>query len=163
MATDDFEVKKDPDSAAEPRDAISQNESSDYVVGYARPPSRTRFQKGQSGNPKGRPKGSKNHSTILNEELEQRVVIRENGKQKTITKRRAAMKQLTNKAAAGDQRAIQTLLYWLDDREKSAGVVSETPRLDEDDQAVLVSILNRIKAGANDKRGNNGNTGSEPE
>jgi len=29
----------------------------DYEVGYAKPPQRTRFRKGQSGNPGGRPRG----------------------------------------------------------------------------------------------------------
>ncbi len=31
----------------------------DYEVGYGKPPSRTRFRSGQSGNPRGRPKGTK--------------------------------------------------------------------------------------------------------
>jgi Family of unknown function (DUF5681) len=69
----------------------------DYDVGYGKPPSATRFQKGRSGNPTGRRRGSKNLSIILDEELERRIVVRENGKQKTITKRRASMKQLVNK------------------------------------------------------------------
>ncbi len=32
-------------------------------VGYCKPPKRTRFQPGQSGNPRGRPKGTKNLKT----------------------------------------------------------------------------------------------------
>jgi Family of unknown function (DUF5681) len=31
----------------------------DYAVGFRRPPANTRFKPGQSGNPKGRPKGRK--------------------------------------------------------------------------------------------------------
>ena len=35
----------------------------DYEVGYKKPPPRTRFRKGRSGNPKGRPKGSRDKLT----------------------------------------------------------------------------------------------------
>jgi hypothetical protein len=89
------------------------SKSRTYQVGFAKPPIATRFRKGQSGNPAGRPRGSKNISTILEQELEQRVVIRENGKQKSVTKRRASMKQFVNKAIAGDPRALQLLINYL--------------------------------------------------
>src|SRR5262245_4838454 len=40
--------------------ADSSTEPDEYKVGYGKPPKDTQFRKGQSGNPKGRPKGSKN-------------------------------------------------------------------------------------------------------
>jgi hypothetical protein len=39
----------------------------DYAVGYGKPPVETRFQKGQSGNPEGRPRGTKKLVTLLAE------------------------------------------------------------------------------------------------
>jgi len=81
----------------------------EYAVGKGKPPERTRFKKGQSGNPKGRPPNSKNSATLLNEALSELVVITENGQRKSITKK-AIVKQIVNKAASGDYRSIQLLL-----------------------------------------------------
>jgi hypothetical protein len=82
----------------------------EYTIGKGKPPQHTRFQKGRSGNPKGRRKGSKNVTTLLEQVLNERVAITENGKRKTITKLEAMLKQLANKAASGDHRAIKLLM-----------------------------------------------------
>ena len=88
---------------------MSTRPNADYQVGYAKPPQRTRFTKGQSGNPKGRAKGSKNLSTLLTKALNEQVVINESGRRKTITKLEATMKQLVNTAAGGNPRSIKLL------------------------------------------------------
>jgi hypothetical protein len=79
----------------------------DYEVGYGRPPKHSRFQKGTSGNTKGRPKGSKNLQTLLQQELDAQVAVNEQGRKKHITKRQVIIKQLVNKAAQGDLKAFQ--------------------------------------------------------
>jgi hypothetical protein len=94
-----------------------------YKVGYGRPLESSRFAKGQSGNPKGRPKGSKNLSTLLDDALNESVVVSEHGKRKRITKRVAVLKHLVNKAASGNHRAIQLLLSemrWVEGREQDS-------------------------------------------
>jgi Family of unknown function (DUF5681) len=83
---------------------------SDYVVGYRRPPKPTRFTVGNSGNPKCRPKGSKNFSTLFVEELAQTVTLTENGKRKKMSKRQALAKQLVNKALSNDPKAAALVL-----------------------------------------------------
>jgi Family of unknown function (DUF5681) len=129
-----------------------------YQVGFAKPPSATRFRKGQSGNPAGRPRGSKNISTILEQELEQRVVIRENGKQKSVTKRRASMKQFVNKAIAGDPRALQLLINYLRELELNppnrlspayddAKFEMMAARLDDNEQMTFLKLMNKARGG----------------
>jgi len=80
------------------------------AIGYGRPPSEKQFVKGRSGNPKGRPKGSKSLATLMGKALNEPVVVNENGRRKTITKGQAIIKQLVNRGAAGDARSIQLLL-----------------------------------------------------
>lgn len=92
---------------------MAQKGNDDYAVGFGKPPTHSRFQKGQSGNPKGRRKGSKNLSTLMERALNERVTIKENGSQKIITKREAFLKQLVNKAASGDPRSIQLAINYL--------------------------------------------------
>jgi hypothetical protein len=84
-----------------------------YGVGYGKPPLHTRFRKGQSGNPKGRSKGSKNFATIFMAAMSQSVTITENGKRKKISKIAAAVTQLANDAARGDKKSIQLTFAWL--------------------------------------------------
>jgi hypothetical protein len=61
----------------------NQNGSKDSV-GYKKPPRHTQFQPGRSGNPKGRPKGSKNFSTVIEQELRRTIHVTENGQRKKI-------------------------------------------------------------------------------
>lgn len=81
-----------------------------YKTGYRRPPLSSRFKKGQSGNPKGRPKGSSNFLTILEQELGQPIVVNENGKTKKITRMQAMVKRMVAGALQGEQRQLLTLV-----------------------------------------------------
>jgi hypothetical protein len=81
-----------------------------YEVGYARPPQYTRFRKGQSGNPKGRPKGLQSFARLARQAFNEKIAIKENGERRIITKLQAALKQLANKAASGDAAAIREVL-----------------------------------------------------
>lgn len=83
-----------PDETAPP----DQSEApQDYEVGYGRPPVATRFKSGQSGNPKGRPKASKNLSTLACEQLHARVPAREGGRERRMSKGAIGVARMVNR------------------------------------------------------------------
>jgi hypothetical protein len=90
----------------------STDEHSKQSVGYSHPPIATRFRKGQSGNPKGRPKGTKNFKTLLHEALSEKINVNENGRRRAISKRQAGAKHVANKVASGDIKTVLRLLEW---------------------------------------------------
>src|ERR1700733_8304499 len=115
-----------------------------YVIGHKKPPKATQFKSGQSGNPGGRPKGSKNFATVIDKELNSRIPITENGERKRITKREAVAKQVVNKAAAGDPKAIPILLNETRYHESLQNTDLTQPEdVDPEDRMVMKGILNR--------------------
>lgn len=86
----------------------------DEDVGYGKPPKCTRFKKGQSGNPKGRPKGAKNLASIVAQVCRERVRVKGENGSFYMTKLEAIMKQLTNQAARGDMKATRMFFAMLD-------------------------------------------------
>jgi hypothetical protein len=118
----------------------------DYAAGYGKPPLHTRFQKGRSGNPKGRPRGRKNMSTLLSDALNGSVIVVENGRRKKISKRQAIITQLVNKSASADLKATQILLAMLRDIESRADPgCDDTPAFTEADQQIIQRIQARLR------------------
>lgn len=118
--------------------------SDDYEVGYGKPPKNMQFKPGESGNPKGRPRGTKNLATDLSEELAEKIVVNEGGRQLKISKQRAMIKSLLAKALKGDTRAASVLLKLLIDAEQATTRNAVADALSEDDQEILASFAERI-------------------
>lgn len=81
----------------------------DYQIGRGKPPERHQFKKGESGNPRGRPKGRRSLSSVIQATLRERVVITVNGRKRSVSKLEAAVGSLVTNAMSGDVRALHTL------------------------------------------------------
>jgi hypothetical protein len=118
-----------------------------YAVGYGRPPRRTRFKKGQSGNPRGRLKGTKNLGAVLMQALTETVVVTENGRRRKITKLEVMTKQLANKAATADLAAMKLLfgmIQLMEDRTEPAA--ADALEMGEEDQKVMKELYARLRS-----------------
>ncbi|MEA1085213.1 DUF5681 domain-containing protein [Sphingomonas sp. CD22] len=85
-------------------------EKPDYEVGYGKPPVHTRFQKGQSGNPKGRKKGSKNLNTLVLELLDERIAVNTPEGRRYVSRVEVLLRKLMELAGKGNARAIDQML-----------------------------------------------------
>ena len=120
-------------------------DENDDEVGYGKPPKETQFKKGESGNPKGRPKSAKNLKTDLEEELSERIVAREGERTVKISKQRAVIKTLLARTVKGDARAGATLLNLIFRVLDPAGDVAESAApLSAEEREVLSDVEARF-------------------
>jgi hypothetical protein len=143
MTSGNESQEREPKYGEEPE---AEREESDQTTGYGKPPTSTRFKKGVSGNPTGRPKGSLNVAAAFTKAMREKVVVNEHGKRKTVTKLEAAMKQVVNKSASGDLRAVVQVVALAQYAEaKQSALNVEEPAINEMDQKVIEGILKRFQ------------------
>ena len=128
---------------------MPHDDGDDYEVGYGKPPRHTQFKRGQSGNPRGRPSGSKNFATLVTEALNEPVTIAEDGGRRKISKREAIIKQLVNRSAKADWRAITILLNIV--REIEGRIEPET--VESSFSAADEKVIEQMKARWHAKKG----------
>lgn len=115
----------------------------DNEVGYGKPPKKHQFKPGQSGNPKGRPKGAKSEANLLREILEHRISLREAGKIRKISVRQAILLKMADGALQGDTRKAA---FVLDRYRRTEGDVPETTDIDPRDEELLDAFYRHVEA-----------------
>ena len=121
--------------------------SNNYEVGWGKPPISTRFRKGQSGNPKGRPRGTKNLKTDLMEELQETIVVREGDRTIRMSRQRAMIKTVMNKSLKGDARAIITLIRMITRfTEPDGGSTEVDEALSVDERELWQGLLDEVRS-----------------
>jgi len=124
----------------------SKKSDADYEVGYGKPPKEAQFKEGQSGNPKGRPKKSRNFKTLLREELDTLVTVREGNIEKRITTRELMVKRVVRAGINGDVRQQQFVAKHDDGADEP-----EPFRVTEEDEAEFAAMLAEYSKEAKDE------------
>jgi Family of unknown function (DUF5681) len=97
----------------------------DETVGYKRPPRRSQFKPGQSGNPTGKAKGLRSMSAELRDILGEEITFAAGGAVKTMSKQRALASSLITLAIEGDLRATAIVMAHLNRDTPKAETIEE--------------------------------------
>ena len=114
-----------------------------YAVGYGRPPTSSQFQPGHSGNPNGRPKGTRNVSSMARNTLERTINVKVRGTWRKMTVRKAAYLRLAERAVAGDAKALDFLLLLESEEHPCGPDHAQTEPLSAKDFELLQSFFDR--------------------
>ena len=122
----------------------------DYDVGYKKTSKSTQFKKGQSGNPRGRPKGSRSLKSTIEKSFRRKVTMRENGQTRQVTVIEAVLAKQLESAMKGNLKSAELILKYsmmVGDRDDAqldldAG---NGPTL-EDDQATIRELMKLVDA-----------------
>jgi Family of unknown function (DUF5681) len=116
------------------------------AVGYRRPPKATQFEKGVSGNPRGRPKGSRTVGAVLQDILRQKIAVTENGKTRRLPALEVILRRLANDAMRSEPRALKLLLALYDRYGESPETDLHLGEILAEDREILAQFLQESPA-----------------
>ncbi len=117
--------------------------SKTYDIGFKKPPKSSQFKPGQSGNPKGRPSGTKNLATDLQEEMSIKISVLEGDKEHKLSKQRVLIRALSAKALKGNMKAMDTLIKMIERNTPKEVEIVEVSELSSDDTKLLEDFILR--------------------
>jgi hypothetical protein len=118
-----------------------QGKTSNYAVGYMKPPKETRFQKGKSGNPKGRPQGLRPVGSILQSILGQRITVTENGRTHRLPALEVMLRRLAADAMRNQPIALKLILSLVDRYGDAGEAALSVDQILSEDQAIMARYL----------------------
>jgi hypothetical protein len=115
-----------------------------YDIGYGRPPKKGQFRPGQSGNPTGRRKASPTIGVRLQELMNSKITVTENGRSRRISRLDVMLRQLTNDAMRGDKRAFKLLMEFLHRYDAAVEGTVRSEEMASEDLEILSDYLRKI-------------------
>lgn len=125
---------------------MTNKKKKDYEVGYCKPPKEYQYKKGNSGNPNGRPRGSKNINSYFEELKKAKIAIKEDGEVKLVPGGKALALAMMKKALKGDVRAA-TLVIDIIQKIEARQTETTVKPLTKSDQQILDEFLNGLSTG----------------
>lgn len=110
----------------------------DYKIGKGRPPRHSQWEKGISGNPGGKKKGTLNLETTFREALLRPVTVSMDGEKKVISVLEALVMRLLDAGMKGDIKAINSIL------DRIEGLISSDRKQDNETSEEDIEILQRV-------------------
>lgn len=117
-----------------------------YPVGYGKPPIGSQFKPGQSGNPSGRPRRSRNVRTVLKEILNRKVTVRDRHGERKVSTQEAMLLKFCENALKGDPRALKTLVALMERYGDDPASTIDPTALAPDDEQLIKDHLARQTA-----------------
>lgn len=121
------------------------NEGEDDKVGYRRPPKKSQFQKGKSGNPSGKSRAQTSLADDVSRALKKKVTVTQDGRKKVMRKGEALAEQLVNKGLSQNLGAAK-LAADLERQSREARRNEPEQELSTGEEEIVAELIARIRS-----------------
>lgn len=125
--------------------SMKRDSTGDAAIGYGSPPKAYQFKPGQCGNPRGRPKGSRNLATSVRRLMGRSIPVTNGGRRMSMSVPDAILHRYLERALKGDIKAGKFLLD-LHDRYGTSEINEAEASADSAaDRAIMEAFAKRLK------------------